>query len=182
MSDDNNERYNDILKRIAQRKPFGQPEADKKPTSAYDLILDSLNAYDTIDRLAHRAYKTHIVHGAVIRRYKTWSGVMLWYRPTGYHGYKTLSVFGVWAHQIGTDLTLSIGIRQLPYRMAFYNAEGYFKTIQKDFKLFYEDSGTPPTPNDTLLFRAVHQTKERLTYRQTLAQITNRWYADITRN
>lgn len=182
MADEQEQRYEDILKRIANRKPFGQHQDEDKPASPYDLIIDSLNSYDILDKLAQRPYSNLIVHGPKALRYKTWSGVVIWYRPKGYHGYKTLSLFGVWASQVGSDIQLTIGIRELPYRAAVYSAEGYFATIQKDFKLFYEDRGNPPTDDDIILFQTTHQAKERLIYRQTLSKIANQWAVDVNRN
>jgi len=179
MSDDNQTRYEDILKRIAQRKPFGKSQVEAKPRSAYDLILDSVNAYDTLNAIRQKPHKRVIVHGPKSRQRSTWSGVMIWYRDKGYHGYKSLKLFGVWAHQINADIFLTIGIRQLTYSASIYNAEGYFATIRKDFKLFYDDNGHPPTDADTILFQTLYNAKERLTYRQTLSKIMNQWYADV---
>jgi len=178
VSDDNQQRYDNILQRIAHRKPF-KSQAESKPKSPYDLILDSLNAYDTFDVLTHAKYTHIITHGPKVIRRKTWSGVVIWYRDKGYHGYKLLSLFGIWLHQHETDIQLTIGIRKLPYRASVYNPEGYFATIRKDFKLFYDDSGQPPTADDDILFHTPHNTKERLTYRQTLSEIINQWKSSI---
>ncbi len=179
MGDDKQKRYEDILKRIANRKPFGQDSVNPKPSSPRDLILDALNTYDTLDKLAQKPYDHIIVHGPKVRRFKTWSGVVIWYRNKGYTGYKVLSLFGVWVHQNNTSINLIIGIRQLPYRAAVYNAEGYFASIRNDFKLFYDDKGQPPTTDGTILFQTVYQAKERLAYRQTLSNIITQWYTDV---
>lgn len=179
MVQDNNERYEDILKRIANRKPFEANKDVKKPSSIYDTIVDSLNMYDMIARLTQKQYQHIICHGPKIVTHKEWSGVVIWYRPKGYYGYQMLYLLGTWIHQVNENIQLTIGVRELSYRAAVYNPEGYFASIRKGFTLFYKDNGHPPSPEDTILFESIYTTKERLTLRQTLEKCLSQWQQEI---
>lgn len=176
--DDDQQRYDEILNRIANRKPFGR-QVEKQLKSAYDLILDHLNAYDTLAPISTRKYQTILCYGPQVIRKSTWSGVVAWYFNKGYYGYRNLNLFGVWVYQQDSNIHLSIGIRALPYCAAVYNPEGFHVSIRKDFKLFYEDNGHPPSETDTPLFTTIYQQKERLTLRQTLQSYINQWHLDI---
>lgn len=181
--DQNQERYDDILKRIANRKPFQSSQSDqKKPKSSYDMILDYVNAFDTLSRIPMKKYDSILCYGPQVIRKVSWSGVVVWYRQKGYHGYRTLYVLGVWSHTIDTDIILTIGIRALPYKQEIYTAEGYHASIRKEFQIFYEDDGHPPTEQDTILFQQVYEQKERLTLRQTLEATLKQWQSDIDQN
>lgn len=175
--DNDQERYEDILKRIANRKPFGEHK-NQQPKSAYDLILDTLNAYDTLATLPLLKYENILCYGPKVIRKTPWSAVVIWYLNKGYYGYQTLYLFGVWVLQRDADIVVSTGIRKLHYQAAVYNAEGFHASIRKGFKLYYEDIGKPPTTSDTILFETIYQQKERLTLRQTLQNIVTQWKLD----
>ena len=177
-SDNNQRRYEDILKRITNRKPFGQ-SSEQKPKSAYDLILDSLNAYDTFAALTLKTYDNILCYGPQVIHQPTWTGVIIWYLNKGYYGYRELNLLGIWAHQQNSDMLLTIGLRKLPYQAAVYNPEGFHASIRKGFKLFYEDDGHPPTEAEMILFQFVYEAKERLTLRQTLQNLTHQWQQDV---
>jgi hypothetical protein len=177
--DDNQKRYEDILKRIADRKSIKQDQTEQKVKTAYDLILDSLNVYDRIATLPQRNYQHILCYGPQVVRHDSSSGVVIWYRKKGYYGYQLLHLMGIWAHQYKEGIKLTIGIRDLPYRAATYNPEGYHATIRKGFTLFYEDYGHPPDEQDTVLFQSNYQQKERLTLRQTLPKILHQWQVEI---
>lgn len=177
--DDNQRRYDDILKRIAERKTTEKNQPEQKQKSAYDLILDSLNAYDQMATLPHHTYKHILCYGPQVIRKPTWSGVVVWYRNKGYYGYQILHLLGIWAHQHHTNIELAIGIRDLPYRASIYSAEGYHASIRNGFKLFYEDDGHPPEERNAILLQTIYQQKERLALRQTLINSLLQWQLDI---
>lgn len=177
-ADDNQQRYDDILKRIANRKPFGQP-VEEKSKSTYDLILDYLNTYDTFATLTLKSYKRILCYGPQVIRKPGWTGVISWYLNKGYHGYQKLWLLGVWAHPHNTDILVTLGRRELKYRAAVYNPEGFHASIRKDFKLFYDDDGHPPTVSGTILLQAAYKAKERLTLRQTLQSSITQWQHDM---
>jgi len=177
--DDNQQRYEDILKRIAERKSTKNNQTEQKTKSAYDLILDSLNAYDQMAKLPLKRYEHILCYGPKVIRQYSWSGVVIWYHNKGYYGYQLLHLLGVWAYQQDTDIHLIIGIRDLPYRASIHNPEGFHTSIRKGFKLFYNDNGHPPTDTENSLFKSTYNQKERLTLRQTLYNILNQWQIDI---
>lgn len=76
-------------------------------------------------------------------------------------------------------MLLSIGIRQLSYRAPVYDPGVYRVAIQNNFRIYYDDDGHPPGEEDRLLFRARLNIKERLTHRQTLVEILQKWRQEI---
>lgn len=179
MSQNNDDRYQEIMKRIANRKPFEMNQKQKKNSSVYDKIADSLNLLDTLAKLSNKQYENIICHGPKALNYSNWSGVVLWYRPKGYYGYKTLTLLGAWVKQGEKDIKFVLGLRNLDYQAAVYNPEGYFASIRKGFKLFYKDNGHPPTKDDTILYQCTYEAKERLTIRQTLTKYLDQWQQNI---
>jgi len=177
--DDKQQRYQDILKRIAEQKTNKLNQTENVSKSAYDLTLDSLNAYDEMAKLPLKTYKHILCYGPQVIRQAIWSGVVVWYRNKGYYGYQTLHLLGVWAYQHDTDINLIIGIRDLPYRAPIHNPEGYHASIRNGFKIFYDDNGHPPDQTENILFQSPYNQKERLTFRQTLNKILNQWFAKI---
>ena len=178
-AEDKNQRYTDIRKRIESRRPFGSPRADAKPSAPQDQVLNLLNAFDALAELAQRDFKRVLCYGPRALQGPAWSGVVIWYRRKGYHGYQTLRLLGVWAHYRAGELMLSIGIRSLPYRAPVYDPGVYRVAIQKNFRMYYDDDGHPPAKGDRTLYRAAFKSKKRLHHRQTLTDILRDWQAEI---
>ena len=174
MADDER-RYQEILRKIASRGPFGSPAPAQEPDNPLDRALNGINAFDSLARLTQRDYADIVCYGPKALRGSTWSAVVLWYQPKGYHGYQTLSLLGVWAQQQGSEMALSIGIRQLPYRAPVFDAGVYRVAIQNGFRLYYEDDGHPPGADDQLLYRAIYRQEQRLNQRQALREICCAW-------
>ncbi|MDE2855094.1 MAG: hypothetical protein OXN88_13055 [Chloroflexota bacterium] len=172
-------RYADIQRRIAKRRPFGSGPQEEKPLKPADRVLDLLNAFDALAELAQRSYNSILCYGPKALHGPAWSGVVIWYHSRGYHGYQTLNLLGVWAHYQQGRITISIGIRKLPYRAPVYDPGVYRVAIQNNFRLYYEDDGLPPADRDRLLYRAPFELKKRLTHRQALSEILERWQRDI---
>ena len=176
MSPDKNQaRYDDILKRIAERKPFGNHRQNSEPATPQDRILDLMNGYDALAALTQRDYADRLCYGPKAIRRAAWSAAVIWYHPKGYYGWQRLKLLGIWAHGVHTDIMLTIGIRQLRYQAPIYNPESYHAAIKRGFRLYYGDNGAPPDEHDRILFQARHSSKERLTHRQTLNDILLRW-------
>lgn len=135
--------------------------------------LDGLNALDALAQLREKHFSPLLCHGAIARdglTPQTWVGVMIWHRPSGYLGYKTLTVIGVWAmlDQEGKHQII-VGKKYLPFASPFYDAEAYFKLIRRGFDLYYNDDGSPPPPSGRITeFR--YEPAKRLELRETLAQ------------
>ncbi|MCA9903894.1 MAG: hypothetical protein KC547_08560, partial [Anaerolineae bacterium] len=129
-------------------------------------ILDDLDAWAAVETARARysrliAWGPKIVKGDIP---SPWVGVVMWRRASGYTGYRTLSLGGVWAVQDQQAVRIIMGQRTLPYAAAFYEAEVYHKLMRKDFTIYYDDDGAPPAP----LLRSLDATydpQERLALR-----------------
>ena len=172
-------RYADIRKNIAGRRPFGSGPRQEKPRKPTDRVLDLLNAFDALAELSQRSYASILCYGPKALHGPAWSGAVIWYHGRGYHGYQTLNLLGVWAHYRDSQITISIGIRQLPYRAPVYDPGVYRVAIQNNFRLYYEDDGRPPAEADRLLFRSPFEAKQRLRLREALNDALRQWQDDI---
>jgi len=178
-ADENQKRYEDILKQIARRKPFGNRQPENQAATPQDCILDLMNAWDALASLTQRAYGDIVCYGPKSIRGAAWSAAVIWYHSKGYYGYRKLNLLGIWTHYINANLTLTIGIRQLPYQSAIYNPESYHTAIQRGFKLYYSDKGMPPDDKDRILFQEGYQSKKHLTFRQALHDALRQWQSEI---
>ncbi len=177
--DDKQERYQDILKKIAGRKPFGETRLQQKSQAPHDRVLDFINAYDSLASLAQRDYQQVMCNGPKYMRGAAWSGVLIWWRHKGYHGYQKLNLLGVWTHYREGEILISIGSRQLTYRAPIYDAGVYRVAIENNFRIYYEDDGRPPGENDRLLYRAPYEAQKRLQQRQALDEIVQQWRTEM---
>lgn len=177
-SDESESRYDEILRKIAGRKPFG---AESKPAdpSPFDLILDFLNAYDTMDSLAQRAYSSILSYGPAVMRDTDWAGVVLWYHAKTYYGYRALNLLGIWVQQLETDLHVILGLRHLSYTAPVYTAEAYYALIRKGFKTYYDDNGHPPQVENEILYQAIYEQKIRLSLRDAIQTHLKQWKANL---
>ena len=177
--DDSEERYEDILNRIARRKPFGGKRRDNAPQTPQDRMLDLVNAYDYLAAQTRDAFEHFLCYGPKILRQPAWSAVLVWYHRKGYHGYQTLHLLGIWAHYRENAGLLSAGIRPLPYRAPVYDAGVYRVAIQSNFRIYYDDNGSPPGEDDRLLYQAQFNETERLEHRRALREALQRWRGEI---
>ncbi len=175
MPGQNEDRYHDIMKRIAERRPFGGRTRQQQPQTPHDRALDLLNVYDSLAELTTREYAGFLCYGPKYQRGRAWAGVVIWRHRKGYHGYQVLRLLGVWAHYVDDALTLSIGGRDLPYRAPVYDAGVFRVAIANGFELYYDDKGRPPQAGESLSYRAAFDLDERLTQRQALAEIVAEW-------
>lgn len=124
-------------------------------TAELGRILDALNAWGTLEETRRAlAGITQLINGpkaftSSARSLYPYAGAVIWKRAPGYHGYKTLTLIGVWAlHDFTPDRQVApsivIGIKRLAYRPAFYDAEAYMKLIRRDYTLYYQDDYEPP--------------------------------------
>ncbi|MCY4017920.1 MAG: hypothetical protein OXG39_00785 [Chloroflexi bacterium] len=174
-SGENQQRYDEIMRKIAGRRPFGDKTSAERRVSPHDRALDMVNAYDSFARLTQETYPNILCHGPKALHGKAWSGVVVWYHLKGYHGYQRLELFGVWAQHADKGLLLSVGIRKLSYRAPIFDAGVYRVAIENGFQLYYEDDGHPPGGEDQLLYQSTFDMKERLAHRQALSDILMEW-------
>ena len=156
----------DLLTQLAayhrekQRAPLR--ETQKLLASA----LDALNVFGVLEDVRAKQFSPTLCCGPAARdglKPMPWVGAMIWHRPSGYLGYKTLTLLGGWGIQQGTDLQIMLGVRRLAFAAPFYDAEAYFKLIRRAFDLYYQDDGSPPT-NAALTF--IYESDKRLEQRE----------------
>ncbi len=174
-AEDKKQRYENILKNIERRRPFGSARKEEKPRTPQDRVLDLLNAFDALAELAQRDYQRVLCYGPQTVRGRAWSGVVIWYHSKGYHGYQTLRLLGVWAHYHDSEIMLSIGVRKLAYRAPVYDPGVYRVAIQNNFRIYYDDDGHPPADGDCRLYRASFKLRERLEHREAFTDILRCW-------
>ncbi len=138
---------------------------------ALAVTLDGLNAFGALEELRRSKFSPRLCHGPAARDGLTplvWVGAVIWHRPAGYLGYKTLTLIGIWARAAaeGGAHQIMIGTKRLAFAAPFYDAEAYFKLIPKAFDLYYDDSGSPPDAPALIFNYAV---KERLEAREQVA-------------
>ena len=131
-SSDKNLRYNDILNRIATRRPFGSKPLDDKPQTPHDRALDLINAYDSLANLTSLSYPDILCYGPKALRRSAWSAVVIWHHQKGYHGYQLLELLGVWARYQEADILLTIGRRRLPIARQFMMRESIMSPFRLD--------------------------------------------------
>ncbi len=178
-AEDKNQRYQDILRNISNRRPYGSAKPKEKPLAPHDRALDLINAFDALAELPQREFNSVLCYGPLAVRGQAWSGVVIWYHSKGYHGYQKLNLLGVWAHYRDGEMMLSIAIRPLPYQAPIYDAGVYRVAIRNNFRIYYDDDGQPPGEDDRLLFQSSFVMKERLKLRQTLVEILRKWQKEI---
>lgn len=178
-TEDKKQRYDSILRNIASRRPFGGAKPEEERPRLHDRALDLINAFDALAELTQAEFKHILCYGPKAVRGQAWSGVVVWYHSKGYHGYQTLNLLGVWAHYRDSELRLSMGIRKLSYRAPVYDPGVYRVAIQNNFNIYYDDDVRVPGEEDRLLFRARFDMKKRLSYRQTLVEILQKWRQEI---
>ena len=172
-------RYDDIIKRIAEREPFGRERRQLQPRTPHQRALDRINAYDCLSKLARPEYARWFCHGPKALSGKAWAGALVWAHRKGYHGYQTLKLHGVWAHYADGGIMLSIGTRQLPYSAPVYDAGVYRVAIASNFRIYYADKGAPPESDTKLDYRQPYREDDRLRQRRILEEIVRRWRREL---
>ncbi|MCC6614869.1 MAG: hypothetical protein IT320_15415 [Anaerolineae bacterium] len=131
-------------------------------------ILDDLDAWRAVET-ALAGQPRLIAWGPKIMRGDRpvpWVSVVMWRRASGYSGYKTLTLSGVWAVQ-DTPPRIVVGQRRLPYAAPFYEAEAYHKLMRKEFTIYYRDDGAPPSL-PSRRWDAPYVPEQRLALRETI--------------
>ena len=133
-------------------------------------ILDGLNALDALDLLRAKRFSPNLSWGAKAftgKQPTPWVGGLIWHRPAGYFGYKTLTVIGVWAVAEAEGPRIIVGSKLLAFTAPFYEAEAYHKLIRDSFDLYYTDRGAPPEQNHWV-FTTLYNPTQRLELRDQL--------------
>jgi hypothetical protein len=166
----------DLLEQIAQHRREHQNAPKRAAQDAFGLILDGLNALGALEDFKESVQRvkgfptSRLIYGPkpVKGMQPTpWVGVVLWSRPAGYHGYKTLTLTGIWVYaQMGVP-HFTVGTKILPFTAPFYDADAYNKLIRREFNLYYSDSPAPPPPERRVL-NAPYEASKRLEHREAV--------------
>lgn len=103
---------------------------------------------------------------------KSWANVVVWFRPTGYHNYQTLSLLGAWALQKGDQTEVTIGLTTLQYSAPVFHPESYQTVMKRTYQPYYgEGKDAPQGDNITLQF--TYNAMQRLVHRQACTDAIN---------
>jgi hypothetical protein len=160
---DSDSRYEEIMRRIEQRK------REEQSAPIFDdlaRMLDNLSAFATFEDARRRTPREVLMFGPkAVRGYgpPMWVGVVVWYRPGGYYRYRVCNLLGLWAlrEDKTTSTRIIVGKKTLKYAQQVYNPESYFKQMQQGFELYYGDNGSPPLAKDWV-YSAEYRPLERL--------------------
>jgi hypothetical protein len=181
-SDNNEDRYTDILRRIEGRRQQSSCAPGQADLSS---ILDGLNALGFLDDIRRKNPRTISLYGPkAIRgqlkaedKTRAWVGAVAWYKPRGYHHYRTLTVLGVWAIEADACTRIVIGTKPLEFDSPVFNPESYYRHIKRGFDLYYRGDGSPPPPHQ--LYAAQYDAGERLATRETIQAVLVSWVAGL---
>lgn len=150
----------DLLNEIIARRRAKQLEPQQDVLAR---VLDDLNAMDTLDALRRRDKLTYGPKAISTES----MAVVVWRRASGYYGYKTLTLIGVWAVLRDDHPYVVVGKKLLPFAQPFYEADAYHKLIRKGYDIYYKDDGSPPAKPS---FSVRYDREQRLELRETLAR------------
>lgn len=139
-------------------------------------ILDGLNALGDLDQLREAGLSKFLSGGPLVvqgTQPEPWVGAAIWQRAPGYFGYRTLTLYGIWALRIGEETQLQTGVRRLAYALDFFEADAYHKRIRREFALYYADDGGPPDEANAA-WSAVYTPESRLALRADAAAAITR--------
>ncbi|MBL8146738.1 MAG: hypothetical protein JNL34_10170 [Anaerolineae bacterium] len=139
-------------------------------------ILDGLNALGELDKLRESGLSRLLSGGPVAVQGslpEPWVGAVIWQRAPGYFGYRTLTLYGIWALRNGEETQLRTGVRRLAYALDFFEADAYHKRIRREFALYYADDGAPPA-EDAAVWNASYTPDNRLALRAEAAEAITR--------
>jgi hypothetical protein len=161
-------RQTTILQQVAQIRRERSEAPRRAAQENLARVLDGLNVLGTLEELRTKRFSPNLCHGP-----KTVGtlepvvcvGAVLWHRPAGYYGYKTLTIVGVWARAESALPLISVGVKRLAFARDFYDAEAYHKLIRRGFDLYYNDDGLPPSD----AFTTPYSAEQRLSLREIIA-------------
>lgn len=163
--------HSSIAAQVAQIRR-ARDEAPLRATQAeLATMLDGLNALSELDQLREAALSRVLSGGPIAVQGSTpepWVGAVVWQRASGYFGYRTLTLYGIWALRVGPDTQLRTGIRRLAYALDFFEADAYHKRIRREFALYYADDGSPPN-EASAAWTAGYSSADRLALRDQAA-------------
>ncbi|MFN8376851.1 MAG: hypothetical protein U0694_28760 [Anaerolineae bacterium] len=167
----NDKRYQEILRRIEAQKRAKESGAQRVTLSA---ALDSLNALGMLDDVRITDRPGWVCWGPLAFEGKDWLAALVWCKPATYHGYRQLTVLGIWAQFADTAIDITLATKTLAFTAPFYEAEAYHKLMRGGFDTYYNDKGAPPEESGWL-YHSRYDADKRLEMRAALKAALLQW-------
>ena len=183
-TEDHEARYEEILRRIESRR---QPNAKTPQQMKLAGILDGLNALGFLEDTRKKRLSTISIYGPKAMRgqlqdgdsTRQWAAALIWYKPRGYHHYRTLTLLGIWALDAEDDAHLLIATKTLDFDSPVFNPESYHREIKRGFDLYYRGDAAPPAEDH--LWNMVYLADKRLALREAIQSTLAQWASDVAR-
>lgn len=172
----------ELAKTIHQHKRAIKWESMNQAQAHHRRILDELDAFGVLNRFQRKSTDNLLCFGpkvvtSPLNAIDTWAGIVVWYRPSGYHNYHRLTLLGIWVCGDLAAPQIVMGLRTLRYNEQPYNPESYFYHLQRDFSMYYgNDSGPPDAAN--IRMTTDYNNARRIEIRQQIASAVNNWERD----
>lgn len=171
MSDNAEQRYQEIMRRIAQHEAR---KRGQQVSASLAEMLNTLNVIEPLEQFARRRNLPILGYGPTTKKALNSLRVVVWWMQKGPLPYKQLYLFGVWAIQRENTVEIIIGTRNLAYTAPIYTAEAFWKLIKRDYITYYQDDGQPPT-GDAVLYQTTYDPTNRLIIRQQIQDVIRAW-------
>lgn len=173
MSDHNDDRYNEILRRIQQRQ---QQAAGGPHQDVLSGVMDSLNALGFLEDYHWRHRQGIVCFGPKSFRGlgpPIWVCAALWFKSSNYYEHETLGLLGIWAIS-GEPVTVAVGVKTLPFQAPYYSPEAVYHSLKRGFETYYAGDATPP-PEADWRYHAAYDPARRLMIRRELEAVLEAW-------
>lgn len=144
------------------------------------IILSGLNVLQALEIQAPQYLRDVLHYGPESFVGDEWAATLIWFRQKGYHQYKDLTLFGVWAVKNEDETELLISAKNLKFSAPVFNPESYMQLIKRNFQTHYKDDGSPP-PDDDIIKRICYDEANRLALRQEVKIAIIQWLRHQTR-
>ena len=173
VSGERNTRYDEIMRRIQAHKREKQRESAREPLAD---ALNDLNATGYLEAVQTEDFGQILCFGPKVLSGESWMAVVVWCRPRGYYGYRTLTLLGLWAvaESESGAIVIIMGTKMLPFSGHYFNAEAYFQHIRSRFDLYYAGEVSPP-PDESRRYTTVYDPARRLDIRRDIESELAQW-------
>ncbi len=182
MSSSRDQRYEEIMRRIAQLRADKAVAPKREAQNTLSQILTDLDAWGKLVKLRQMKVLNTPLHGPKVvsgLMPSPWVGVIAWRRGAGYYGYKILQIVGVWAQGDADDATISVAWKSLAYNAPTYEAEAYHKLIRRGFDFYYSGDASPPSEGRRLL-SLTYNPEDRLDVREQVRATLFAWATHVS--
>ena len=160
-------------------RPEKNPEPARTPLQQeLQRCLDDLNAFGFLSDARSHVPSGVLCFGPRDVYGEHWAGAVIWLRPGGYHGYKTLTLVGVWARAENEELQIIVGTLRRKFTAPFYNPEAYFHNIRRSFDLYYSDAITLPEESSRL-YETRYNPSRRLAIRSEIEAVLDNYMRGV---